>query len=450
MPDTSSRTTRPESFSTHASTPRAGNAAGLNRRRFLQHLLAGTAAVSLPSILMACGGSDGGAAGETVRLGYVSPQSGPLAAFAQPDPYVLSNVREAFGGADLQFGDTPVSVEIVTADTQSNASRAGEVAQRLINQDGVDMMLAAHTPDTTNPVAAVCEASQVPCLTTVAPIAPWLQGGPYDYSFHFFWDLPDIIDVFTGMWERTETNKVVGALWPNDPDGTAWAGAFTEALTSQGYTVVDPGRYPNGTQDFTAFIQQWKREGVEILTGVPIPPDWASVWRQCQQQGFRPKVASIGKAILFPAAVEALGENLAEGLSSEVWWSPWHPYTSSLTDTSAKAFAEGYDQQWTQPMGFTHALFEIAADVLQRAGSAEPAALRDALAATNLETIVGPIQFAENHTARTPLVGGQWTRGEEPYPWELEIVHNETSPSIPIHPADAALDAVPATAQAGA
>src|SRR5439155_1005002 len=137
------------------------------------------------------------------------------------------------------------------------------------------------------------------------------------------------------------------------------------------YKVVDAGRYPNGTTDFTVFIQKWKNAGVQIVTGVPIPPDWATCWRQCAQQGYKPKIASIGKAILFPAAVEALGGGLAEGLSSEVWWSPAHPFKSSLSGETAAQLAAAFPQQWSQPLGFVYALFEIAGDVSFAAHSGE-------------------------------------------------------------------------------
>ena len=74
-----------------------------------------------------------------------------------------------------------------------------------------------------------------------------------------------------------------------------------------------------------------------------IPPDFTTFWNQAKQQGFKPKVASIGKAILFPQSVEALG-NAGHNLSSEVWWSPSHPFKSSLTGESSAELADGFHQ----------------------------------------------------------------------------------------------------------
>jgi len=294
-----------------------------------------------------------------------------------------------------------------------------------------------HTPDTVNPVDAMCERYEVPCISSVAPIEAWLTGGPYKWSFHYFWGLGDIITVFTGMWNEyaKQTNKVVGGFWPNDPDGAVWAQEFTKKLKTMGYKVVDVGRFPYGMQDFSSFISAWKKEKVEILTGVPIPPDWATCWRQCHQQGFIPKIATIGKAILFPAAVNALGGNLPSGLSSEIWWTPWHPFKSSLNGMSCKELAalwtKDTKREWTQPLGFDYAAFEIAANVLKRAGSLDKKKIRESLVQTDLNTVVGPIKFNKKNYALTPLVGGQWAKGTK-WPWDLQITYNKEHPNIPI------------------
>ena len=285
-------------------------------------------------------------------------------------------------------------VEVVVKDSQSNPNRAAEVAKDLIVKDKVDLMLVASTPETTNPVSTQCEIEEVPCISTVAPWQPWFigrqanpAGGPpawkgFNYTYHFFWGLEDVIAVFTNMWGQVATNKSVGGLFPNDGDGNAWGDkvvGFPPVLEKGGYKLTDPGRYQNLTDNFSAQIGAFKSADCEIITGVVLPPDFTTFWKQALQQGFKPKVASIGKAILFPVAVEALGKD-GHNLSSEVWWSPNHPFKSSLTGMSAKDLAGAYEgatkKQWTQPIGFAHALFEVAVDVLKRAPTATPRRLR--------------------------------------------------------------------------
>jgi branched-chain amino acid transport system substrate-binding protein len=232
----------------------------------------------------------------------------------------------------------------------------------------------------------------------------------------------------------------VGALWPNDGDGNAWGDpqrGFPPALAKAGYKLVDPGRYPNLTDDFSAQISAFKREQVEIVTGVPIPPDWTTFWKQAAQQGFKPKIASVGKALLFPRSVEALGD-LGEGMSTEVWWTPRHPFKSSLTRSSAAELAHAYTRetkkQWTQPLGFVHALFEVGLDSLKRAASVDDkSAIVAAIKATSLNTVVGPISWAKGpvpNVTKTPLVGGQWGRGKD-FRFDMTIVSNRAAPIIP-------------------
>jgi branched-chain amino acid transport system substrate-binding protein len=142
-------------------------------------------------------------------------------------------------------------------------------------------------------------------------------------------------------------------------------------------------------------------------------------------------------------AVEALRQN-GNNLSTEVWWSPSHPFKSSLTGQSAKQVADAYQaatrKQWTQPIGFVHALFELAVDVLKRSADKSNAkATVAAIAATKLNTIVGPVAwngeklppFARKNVAKTPLVGGQW-RLRSGGKYDIVIVDNKTAPAIPV------------------
>jgi branched-chain amino acid transport system substrate-binding protein len=374
-----------------------------------------------------------------ILVGHPAPATGPIAAFGETSTWADKHVPEEInskGGIFIKELGKRLPVKVKAMDTESNPTKAAEVASKLILKDKVDLMMSMGTPDTVNPVDAICERYQVPCISSVAPIEPWLTGGPYKWSFHYFWGLGDIIKVFTGMWGEfgDQTNKVVGGFWPNDADGAVWAVEFGKALKAMGYKVVDVGRFPYGMQDFGSFISTWKKEKVEILTGVPIPPDWATAWRQCHQQGFIPKFATIAKAVLFPAAVEAIGGNLPNGLTSEIWWSPLHPFKSSLTGNTTKALADAWTKetgrQWTQPLGFEYAAYEIAADALKRAGSLDKKKMRQALAETDLDTIVGHIKFNEKNYSLTPLVGGQWAKGTK-WPWDLQITYNRENPKIP-------------------
>lgn len=385
--------------------------------------------------------------GKKIRVGYVTPQTGPLAGFGEADTYVTGEMRKILENG-IKIGDTTYPVEILVKDSQSDPNKAAENALNLITKEGVDVMMVASTPDTTNPVSDQCEANGMPCISANAPWQPWFfrskdasPDKPYKWTYHFFWGLEDVIGVFTGIWGSVPTNKVIGALWPNDGDGLAWSDkerGFPPALAKGGYTVIDAGRYANAKDDFSAEISLFKKNNVEIVTGVMIPPDLGTFLTQAAQQGFKPKAFTVGKAALFPSVIESIPNGLGAGLTSEIWWSPNHPFKSSLTGQTAQQLADAYTaatkKQWSQPLGFVHAQFEVLVDVLKRAGNpTDKEAIVKAIKATKLDTMSGTIDWSKGpvpNVAKTPLVGGQWSKGKT-YPFDLVITENSLATNIP-------------------
>lgn len=419
----------------------ANSTAQVWRRRDVIKLL-GATAIAGPAILRVPTAQ--AATTKVIKIGHVSPQTGALAPFAEADPFILDQIRTALAKG-ISSGGLTYEVQIISKDSQSKTNRASEVAADLILKEKVDLLLAASTPETTNPVADQAEANEVPCITTITPWQPYFfgrHGTPekaFNWTYHFFWGLEDVIASFFALWKPIETNKVVGALFPNDGDGNAWGDAklgFPPALQEAGYKLVDTGRFQPFSDDFGSQISAFKAAGVEIVTGVVTPPDFATFWNQAAQQGFKPKVVTVGKALLFPAAVNALGSR-ADGLSSEIWWSPSHPFKSGLTGQTAKELCDAYERStsrsWTQPIGFQHALFEVAIDVLKRTKNlGESASILEAMVSTDYNSIVGPIKWSGKpvkNVSKTPLVAGQWRKAEKGF--ELVVCENSTAPSIP-------------------
>jgi branched-chain amino acid transport system substrate-binding protein len=411
---------------------------GVTRRKLIKRAGAAVAASALFSSFPA----PWVRAAKPAKIGYVSPQTGPLAPFAEADNFIVGGVRDLFKKQNLP-------IEIIVKDSQTNSNRAAEVAADLILKDKVSLMVVGAAPETDNPVADQCELNEVPCVSTVSPWQPWFfaRGGkpdkPFKWTYHYFWGLEDAIGIILDMWSQLQTNRVVGAAFANDPDGNAWGDperGLPPALAKNGYKLIHPPHFQTLTDNFSAQISAFKEAGAEIITGNMIPPDFTTFWTQARQQGLRPKICTITKALLFPSSVESVGQT-ANNLSTEVWWSPTFPFKSSLSGQSAAELAAAYTKatgkQWTQPIGFVHSLFEVAADIVKRSADAQdPAANLDALVKTNLQTIVGPIEWGKGpvkNVAKTPLVSGQWrlTSGE-PFKYDLIIVANGLAPQIPV------------------
>jgi branched-chain amino acid transport system substrate-binding protein len=387
-----------------------------------------------------------------LRIGFVSPQTGPLAAFGEADGFVLDGVRAALVNG-ITSGGEPWQVEILARDSQSNPNRCAEVASDLILRDEVDLIVASSTGDTTNPVADVAELNEVPCLTTDTPWEAHFfgrGGNPaegFDWTWHFFWGLGDLLGVFTDMWNSVDTNHTVGGLFANDVEGNALTHpelGFPGPIAAAGYNLVLPGLMTPMSDDLSAFVAAFNQADTQIITGAVTPPDFSTFWTQAAQQGLRArlKFATIAKAMLFPAAVESLGDT-GEGITTEVWWSPGHPFVSGLTGQSAAQVCAAYTaatgRQWTQPIGFKHALLEVAVDALKGADDPkDPDALRASIAATDYHSLVGPVSWSGGgprnpvrNVCTTPLVGGQWKRGSTT-PYDLAVVNNARAPDIPV------------------
>jgi branched-chain amino acid transport system substrate-binding protein len=410
-----------------------------NRRK----LLGGLAATAVaPAILTA---TRAYAQTPTIKIGHVSPRTGPLAGFGEADDYVLEGIQAALSGGVDNNGKS-YNIEIISKDSQSNPNRAAEVAADLILGDEVDIIVAASTPDTVNPVSDQAEINEVPCITTDCPWQPYFfgrNGNPaegFDFTYHFFWGLEDVIRNFLDLWGGSGAAKNIGGLFPNDADGNAWGDpelGFPKPLADAGYTLTDPGRYQPLNDDFTNYISAFKDAGCEIITGNMIAPDFATFWAQAAQQDFHPKVVTIGKALLFPSVIESLGDR-GNGLTSEIWWSPNHPFNSSLTGANANDLASGYTaatgRPWTQPIGFKHALFEVVKDVVSRAADLDdPMAIVEAIKLTNTSTIVGDVNFGAGpvpNVTKTPLVAGQWQKTGDSM--DLVITNNAAAPNIPL------------------
>ncbi|MBV9449735.1 MAG: ABC transporter substrate-binding protein [Streptosporangiaceae bacterium] len=385
------------------------------------------------------GSSGSGAAaknGGTIKVGFVSPETGQLAVFTQSNGYVLGKVRDALANG-LTIGGTKYAVEIIAADSQSSSARAAAVASQLVQQSQVDFLIGTATPETVIPVSAQAESSGVPCLLTICPWEQWYYtstgtANTFKYSYMYFLGTQEETDLFATQWQAVPGKHVVGGLWPDDVDGAGFQKYITAKSRALGWQVVPSGGYTDGTTDYASIIARFKAAGVDVLHAAPIPPDFITFWRQAHQNGFTPKIASISKALLFPSAADALG-SLVTNVMSPLWWSPQFPYSSSLDGMTASAFASGYPAGWTQPMGFNYAVFEIAVAALKASGNPKsPSAVAAALGRLKGQAITGRYDFTAGpvpHVSQVPELLAQWRPSGSGY--GLVVINDSLLPAVP-------------------
>ena len=383
----------------------------------------------------------------TIKIGWVAANSGPGALFGQATPFVKAQLEKLFGGG-LAIGGKNYSVEVVVRDSQSSINVATQVTTELMTRDKVDLIVA------TEALAAIgggqmAVINQTPIVSTLFPSDAMIgiRGGPEAYSnngkpwtFHFLFDTADIGMAYTGMWEkvRSKTNGIVGTFYVDQPAAQGFAHpqyGLPAYLKKANYKTVEGGMFKVETDDFSNQVSTFKNGDAQILTGFMFANHFASFWRAAAQAGYKPEIVTIAAAFLFPGGIDALGDR-GDGMSTEIWWSPKLPFTSSLTGQTAAQLVAAWEAdqgaQWTPVLGYAHAVWEVAIAGLKASGDPKDReAVRSALAKTKIDSIVGTIDFTTSPVpgiTKTPLVGGQWRRTKSgKYKYDLVVTYNGSS-----------------------
>ena len=382
-----------------------------------------------------------------ITIGFVTPLTGQAAGFAAGDAFIVDRVRQADAYArGFAVGGKKYDVQIVVKDSQSDPSHASQMVADLILQDRADLIVTTSGPDTTIPVAAVCEAQGVPCLSTVVPLETWFYGRqldpakpvPFKYTTMFFFGLQELVGCFVPMWARVTRSKKVAQMYPDDADGDAFRTRFTPLIVKAGYEPLDGGAYPNGSTDFASMIATFKAGKGDIYASAPLAADFNAFWRQASTQGYRPKIATVAKVLQLPTDAEALGD-LVSNIATACWWGPFMPFKSSLTNETGRALADAYEsasgRQWLQTLGSTYALFEVAHAALTSVSDPRDRnAVAAALGKVRYTGMCGPLDFTKGPIPGIGIVrpvGVQWRRGTT-HPWELVVVDNSLNKDVPV------------------
>ncbi len=417
---------------------------GLGRRPLLTAAAGAALLTPLPRRARAQGANH-------LRIGFLSPRSGALAGFGETDGYVLDVARKALANGIAINGQT-YTVEILDRDTQSDPARAGQLAHSLINEAGVDLMLSTSTPEVVNPVSDACEAAGVPSLSTIMPWEAWYFGrgakpgqpSPFRWTYLFSFGVDEFAKSYISTWNGpVKTNRRVGVLYPNDADGNAIRAHLAPKLKEAGFEIFDPGPYEDGTTDYSAQIAFFKRNRCEIFNTFPIPPDFATFWRQAAQQGYTRmvKIAEVAKTGLFPSSIEALGP-LGYNIAAGVYWHPDFPYRSPLTGLDGHALAQGYEtasgKQWTQQLGASLSLIDAGIAALKAsANPKDKKAVAESLSRLKAMTMMGELDFTKGpvpNVFATPIIGAQWIKAKPGSRFKLDyvIIENANDPNVPV------------------
>ena len=443
-----------------------GAAEGVSRRTLFRAAGAGAAAMGGGALLDACSsslkgstgssGSSGGglSSGGEITIGWIYPQTGSLSGFGYPDAWIIQQIKQTTPYKNgFKIGGKTYKVNITPYDSQSSVTRAGNLAKQAIQADNVDMLFASSTPETVNAVASEAETLGTPLVCCNIPWESWyanLGGNPAKptlvpkYSVMFFLGAEHLIKAFIPMWNRIGdkygNNHVVGAAFPNDPDGNAFRAVFPPIAKAAGYTIDLSAAYTDGLANYSSMISQFKADKADFFTNVPLPPDFAVMWKQSVEQGFKPKLATVAKVLLFPTDAYSMGD-IVNNVCTDAWWVPGLPWHSSLTGQSCSQLAtlftaDGYGQPNGNISNYT--LFEIAYTAFSTVDNPhDHDEVAAALHKVNIpDALAGPMDFTNPKNpapgaVMTPPVGVQWQTGGK-YQLTSYVVDNTQQPDVPL------------------
>jgi branched-chain amino acid transport system substrate-binding protein len=440
-------------------------AGGISRRGLFRAAGVGAAVLGGGSLLEACSSGIKGATGtssstsgtptnKTITIGWIHPLTGSLAGFGAPDNWVIEQIKQTTPYKNgFKIGGTTYTVNIKSYDTQSSVTQAGTLARQAIQSDNVDMLFASSTPETVNAVATQAETLGTPLVCSNVPWESWyanLHGNPLKptlkpkYTIMYFLGAEHLVECFIPMWNRIGkqygNNHIVAATFPNDADGNAFRAVFPPIAKAAGYTIDLSTAYPDQMTSYTSMISQFKAAKADFFTNVPLPPDFATMWKQSLQQGFKPKLATVAKVLLFPTDAYAMGSEVYN-IATDSWWVPGLPWHSSFTGQSCPELAAAYTAAGLgQPNAniSNYTLFEIAYKAFTSVN--DPHNKQEVAAALHQvvipDAVAGPMDFTSSKNPApgvviTPPVGIQWQKGTK-YPLEAKVVDNTLQPGAKI------------------
>jgi branched-chain amino acid transport system substrate-binding protein len=196
--------------------------------------------------------------------------------------------------------------------------------------------------------------------------------------------------------------------------GAELDGLWQQEAKARNYEIVADEQYTPGATDYSAPILKAKSANADMLLALPSPPDGMAMAKQLKELDFMPKLA------YFIRAPDGLvwGQNLGNDGNWFVLAPGWHP---DVKFPGVSQLVQEHQTKFGKPaevlVGPAYSAVQILFDAVNRAGKADRDALRDALAATDMTTVSGPVKFNPDGTAQVVTVMDQWLGGKQVLIW---------------------------------
>ncbi|TDP31911.1 ABC transporter substrate-binding protein [Nocardia ignorata] len=355
-----------------------------------------------------------------LTIGVVVARSGRLSSLGDPLDFALAELTPHL----RRLAPRGTRLRIVGRDSKSTADGARQAVTELVRDERARIVLTLAGTRVLPVVADTCDSLGSVCVSSTFPWQVHYYGRgdrPLKRAFHFCWGLDDIAEVFADLWERAAPDgPTVGCLWNDGPQGN-WSRhhvhGFAPVARGRGHRLVDPTGYHEPATDFATHLRAFRDSGAELVTSAATTRDLTLFRSRAIEFGWHPRLITCSRWLAYPpTATCSGGEAGQDNVGTLVYWTPVHPYRSSLDGTTAAELADAYAQRtgrpWLQPLGLAYALFEVAFHALRAADDpTDPDAIANALHRTDIRTMAGRLDWTSGPVpgvAVVPLAGGQW------------------------------------------
>lgn len=307
--------------------------------------------------------------------------------------FYVKHINEKGG---IKVGDKTYKVAIKYYDDASTAATSVQLYEKLINEDGVKLLLGPYSSGTTFAASAVAEKYQLPMVAAHSASPAIFERG-FKYIFATLTPLAEYTSNSIKMAQTAGVKRVAliseNALFPKSSGEAA-----AQQAKAAGMEVVYNEIYPTGTKDFSAMLAAMKSKNPEYLLFAGYTGDATVIARQIAEVSVPLKMFAVSLGPTLPGFIDSLGAK-AEGILEPIQWAPNMAYKDEIFGWTSPQFAElfakevGHVPDYHPPQ--SAAALEVYQRALEKVGSLDPKKLRDAIAETNIMTMYGPIRFNE-------------------------------------------------------
>ena len=325
-----------------------------------------------------------GLSGE-VSIGLVYPATGRLASVGMEMGSGFELALEEINNS--QLGNT--KLKFITEDDQSTVEGAVEAYNKLIHQDGVSVILGPATSSATEVAFPIAQHSGVVAISATA--AARGLGAIGDFVFRTILTTDILITSGINATQAKLGYQKVGIIYDEtDLFSADGAAVMREALTANGVEILTTETFQSGDTDFSEQLTRIKDSNPDAIFVSALPPDKPEILMQARQLGIPDSVPFIINT-LTAADVQAAG-GAAEGTIAFTSW------VNTVDTPDNQVFIQNYRTKYgIEPdvwAAQSYASVYILAEAIANAQSADPNAIRNALAnITDFDTILGKFSF---------------------------------------------------------